>query len=216
MVNLKQNRASPPSSSSTTVCISRTYRGKDWNWSSAYFKESELCVCCRYPNSLGSEVSRHQQKRQPSHFWQPWIFFCTSLDLERGRMKKGGGREVAIKQTAVSLRTIHRPIWQCSHLLSCCAATCITYITMPGECQCFLLCGRMEHATQRDPGPPILNKLGDSTEAEVMPNVHVNFCDIFFSFLGKSPLLCISGNIRCDQEGLHNMWIHLFHCKGRV
>lgn len=81
-------------------------------------------------------------------------------------MKKEGGREVAIKQTVVSLRTIHRPIWQCSHLLSCCAATCMTYITMPGECQCFLLRGRMEHATQRDPGPPILDKLGDSRQKQ--------------------------------------------------
>lgn len=101
-------------------------------------------------------------------------------------MKKGGDREVAIKQTVVSLRTIHRPIWQCSHLLSCCAATCMTYITMPGECQRFLLHGRMEHATLRDPGPPILDKLGDSREKQRSCKMHVRYLVSIFREISSS------------------------------
>lgn len=96
-------------------------------------------------------------------------------------MKKGGDREVAIKQTVVSLRTIHRPIWQCSHLLSCCAATCMTYITMPGECQHFL-----EHATLRDPGPPILDKLGDSREKQRSCKMHVRYLVSIFREISSS------------------------------
>lgn len=95
----KTEGASPPSNSSTAVCTSRTHRGKDRNWSSAYFKdpESELCVCCRNLNSLGSQVSRHQQKTEPAHFLTAKEFGDTSLDLERGENEKrrryGGGNK---------------------------------------------------------------------------------------------------------------------------
>lgn len=77
-------------------------------------------------------------------------------------MKKGKDRRVETsKLLVISLRTIHRPIQQRSRLLSCCAATCMTYIIAPGECRCFLLHGRMEHSMLRYPGPPPLDKLGD-------------------------------------------------------
>lgn len=92
MANLKQRRASPPSNSSTAVCTSIAYRGKDRNQSSAYFKEpeSELCVHCRYPNSLGSEVSKHQQKTEPAHFLTVMEFVLYLIGFgEGGKLKKG-------------------------------------------------------------------------------------------------------------------------------
>lgn len=79
----------------------------------------------------------------------------------------------------------------------------MTYITAPGEPQCFLLRGRMEHATLRDPGPLFLDKLGDPRAKQWTCKMHMNFSDGLLAFLGKSPILCISESIMGDQERLH-------------
>lgn len=103
MANLKQSTTSPPSNSSAAVCTSRTYSGKDRN-QRVHISKSQSLNFCRYPNSLGSEVSRHQQKTEPVHFLTAMEFVLYLTGFGEGRkMKKEGSMEVAIKQTLLFL-----------------------------------------------------------------------------------------------------------------